>query len=188
MLDTCPYKDDIPRSKRFDKTNREYNHHQEARSRNDDLHGKSDDDEVATRPCWSGMQLHAQPCMNGIRGLNEDDRSNILDSGSTISLFKSKNLVTEIKNAKDKIELETKGGTRVVDKEGRIKGFGKAYFNQNAIVNIFAVKDLVKKHRVTYDSDKEDTFVVHIGSNPSSFVLTNRDYTFLISRTATWII
>jgi len=71
----------------------------------------------------------------------------------------------------------------VVDKEAQIKGFGKVYFNENGIVNIFAVKDLIKKHRVIYDSNKEDAFVAHIGN----FALTNRDYTFLISRTDTWI-
>jgi len=40
MLDTCTHKDDIPRSKWFDRTNREYNLHQETRNSNDDLHTK----------------------------------------------------------------------------------------------------------------------------------------------------
>lgn len=78
-------------------------------------------------------------------------------------ILKSKNLVTEIGDTKDTIELEINGGIRVVDKEGRIMGFGKVYFNENAIVNIFAVKDLVKRHRVTYDSAKED------GNKPIKF-------------------
>ena len=30
----------------------------------------------------------------------------------------------------------------------------------NGIVNIFALKYLIKKHKVTYDSNKEDAFVV----------------------------
>ena len=125
MLDTCPHKDDIPRSKWFDRTNREYNLHQDTRDNNDDLHTKNDDEEGTTRPCWSGAQLHGQLCKNGIGRVTDNDRSVILDSGSTISLFKSKDLVTEIRDTKDKIQLETNGGTRIVDKEGQIKGFGK---------------------------------------------------------------
>jgi len=106
--------------------------------------------------------------MNGIERVTYNDRSVILDSGSTISLFKSKDLVTEIRDTEEKIQLET-GGTRVVDKEGQIEGFGKVYFNKNGIANIFAVKDLIKRHRVTYDSEKEDAFVVHIGNKPIKF-------------------
>jgi len=148
MLDTCPHKDDIPRSKWFDRTNREYHLHQEIRNSNDNLHTKNDDEDRTTRPCWSGAQLHGQLCKNGIGRVTNNDRSVILDSGSTTSLFKSKDLVTEKRDTKDKIQLETNGGTRIVDKEGEIKGFGKAYFNENGIVNIFTVKDLIKRHRV----------------------------------------
>jgi len=81
----------------------------------------------------------------------------ILDSGSTISLFKSKNLVTEIKDTKEKIQLETNAGTRVVDREVQIKGFDKVYLNESG------------RHRVTYDSNKEDAFVVHIENKPITF-------------------
>lgn len=81
--------------------------------------------------------------MNGTERVSNYDRSVILDSRSTISLFKSKDLVTEIRDTKDKIQVETNGGTRIVDKGGQIKGFGKVYFNENCIINIFAVKELI---------------------------------------------
>ena len=165
MLDTCPVRDDIPRSKWFDRTNREYNLHQDTRNTSIDNRTENDDVENFTRPCWSGVQL----CMNTTEGATINDRSVILDSGSTISLFKSKHLVTDIRDTKDKIQLETNGGTRIVDKEGQIKDFGKVYFNEDGIVNIFAVKDLIKRHRVTYDSNNEDAFIVHIGNQPIKF-------------------
>jgi len=56
--------------------------------------------------------------MNTTERATINDRSVILDSGSTISLFKSKHFVTDIRDTKDKIQLETNGGTRIVDKEG----------------------------------------------------------------------
>jgi len=144
MLDTCPHKDDIPRSKWYDRTNRIYILHQNSRNINDDLHTKGDGEERTTKPCWSGMQLHAKLCMNGIERVTSYDRSVILDSGSTISLFKSKDLVTEIRDTEENIQLETNGGSCVVDKEGQIDGFGKVYFNKNGIANIFAVKNLIR--------------------------------------------
>ena len=125
--------------------------------------------------------------MNTTERATINDRSVILDNGSTITLFKSRHLVIDIRDTKDKIQLETNGGTRIVDKEGQIKGFGKVYFNDDGIVNIFAVKDLTKRYRVTYDSNNEDAFIVHIGNQPLNFALINRDYTFLTFQTATWI-
>ena len=65
---------------------------------NNDPHTKNDDEEHTTRPCWSGAQLHGQLCMNRTERVTNNDRSVILDSGSTIILFKSKDLVTEIRN------------------------------------------------------------------------------------------
>ena len=114
MLDTCPLRDVIPRSKWFDRTNREYNLHQDTRNTNTDTSTENDDVEHFTRPCWSGAQL----CMNTTERATINDRSVILDSGSTISLFKSKHFVTDIRDTKDKIQLKTNGGTRIVDKEG----------------------------------------------------------------------
>ena len=35
------------------------------------------------------------------------------------------------------------------------------WFDREAIANIFGFKDLVKLHRITYDSEKEDAFLVH---------------------------
>ena len=71
MLDTCPVRDDIPRSKWFDRTNREYNLHQDTRNTSIDNRTKNDDVENFTRPCWSGVQL----CMNTTEGATINDRS-----------------------------------------------------------------------------------------------------------------
>ena len=40
-------------------------------------------------------------------------------------------------------------------------GFGKVYYDEDAVANIFGFSDLKKKHRITYDSEKEDAFLVH---------------------------
>ena len=40
-------------------------------------------------------------------------------------------------------------------------GFGKVWFDEQTIANIFALADLKKKYHVTYDTAIEDAFIVH---------------------------
>jgi hypothetical protein len=50
-----------------------------------------------------------------------------------------------------------------------VPGFGKVYYNEDAIANIFGFLDLKKKHQITYDSDKEDAFLVHMDNKIVKF-------------------
>jgi hypothetical protein len=86
----------------------------------------------------------------------------LLDSGSTLSIFGNPNLVQDIKTSDTMLEMATNGGTRVSNKVAQVPGFGQVWFDENAIANIFGLSDLKKKHRVTYDSGKEDAFIVHL--------------------------
>ena len=42
-----------------------------------------------------------------------------------------------------------------------VPGFGKVYFNKNATAKVIEFSDLKKRYWITYDSDKEDAFIVH---------------------------
>jgi hypothetical protein len=50
-----------------------------------------------------------------------------------------------------------------------VPGFGKVYYDEDAIANIFGFSDLKKKHQITYDSDKEDAFLVHMDNKIIKF-------------------
>jgi hypothetical protein len=50
-----------------------------------------------------------------------------------------------------------------------VPGFGKVYYDEEAIVNIFGFSDLKKKHRITYDSNKEVAFLVHMDNETIKF-------------------
>ena len=39
--------------------------------------------------------------------------------------------------------------------------FGKVWYDEGAIANIFSIQDLKKQHHITYDSEIEDAFIVH---------------------------
>ena len=60
------------------------------------------------------------------------------------------------------MELETNAGTRIIEEEVYVTGFGKVMFSRDAIPNNFALRDLKNVFRVTYDSSKKDAFVAHM--------------------------
>jgi hypothetical protein len=62
-----------------------------------------------------------------------------------------------------------KCGVKQSNREANVPGFGKVYYDEDAIANIFGFSDLKKKHRITYDSDKEDAFLVHMDNEIIKF-------------------
>ena len=93
----------------------------------------------------------------------------ILDNGSTLSLFGNPKLVKGIQESKTTLELATNAGTKCSNQEVDVPGFGRVWYDQDAIANICGFADLVKKHRIMYDSDKEDTFLVHMHDKTIKF-------------------
>jgi hypothetical protein len=47
------------------------------------------------------------------------------------------------------------------------------WYDETAIANIFGLSELKKKHRVTYDSEKEDAFIVHMNKDTLIFECTH---------------
>jgi hypothetical protein len=56
------------------------------------------------------------------------------------------------------------------------------WYDKTAIANIFRLSELKKKHRVTYDSEKEDAFIVHMNDNTLKFECNPEGlYTYKVS-------
>jgi hypothetical protein len=49
--------------------------------------------------------------------------------------------------------------------------------DEDAMTNIFGFSDLKKKHRITYDSNKEDAFLVHMDNKVIKFECSPTGYT-----------
>jgi hypothetical protein len=55
------------------------------------------------------------------------------------------------------------------------------WYDETAIANIFGLSELKKKHRVTYDSEKEDAFIVHMNDDTIKFECNPKGlYTFKV--------
>ena len=93
----------------------------------------------------------------------------LLDSGSTLSLFSNPELVENIRTTGRTLALATNAGVKHSNKEATVPGFGTVYYDEDAIANIFGLSDLKKNHRVTYDSNKEDAFLVHMNDKTIKF-------------------
>ena len=89
----------------------------------------------------------------------KDDIS--LDNGSTLSIFVNPELVEEIRKSKSTLEMATNAGTRLTNQQANLPGFGTIWYDEGAITNTFSFSELVEKHRITFDSSVENTFLVH---------------------------
>jgi hypothetical protein len=95
-----------------------------------------------------------------------------LDNGSTLSLFSNPDLVQDIQTTRTTLALATNDGVKKSNQEAIIPGFGKVYFDKDAIANIFGFSDLKTEHRITYNSNKEDAFLVHMNNKILKFECT----------------
>ena len=113
----------------------------------------------ASRTGWSGLQVSL---------MNQEDQQGTLcdaitlDNGSTMSLFSNSELVENIVDDGSRLILRTNAGQKECNTKATVPGFGTVWFDKEAIANIFGFADLVEKHRITYDSDQEDAFLVHM--------------------------
>jgi hypothetical protein len=56
------------------------------------------------------------------------------------------------------------------------------WYDETAIANIFGLSNLKKKHRITFDSEKEDAFIVHMDKGNMKFKCNPEGlYTFEVS-------
>ena len=87
----------------------------------------------------------------------------LLDTGSTCSVFNNKKMLINVKKAGRRLVANTNGGPHVCDMEGELPGFFKVWFNPQSMINILSFADVRKRFRITIDTEKESTFLVHIG-------------------------
>jgi hypothetical protein len=85
----------------------------------------------------------------------------LLDSQSTMDLFCSKQLITNVTKANNKMRLQSNGGRMAVTQKATMPGYKKkVWFSKDVIINIIALSNLIQQYHVTYDS-RNQIFVVH---------------------------
>jgi hypothetical protein len=96
----------------------------------------------------------------------------IIDSGSVMDTFMNPDFVTDIHVSKKPLLMSTNAGSKRINLEGNVMSYGKVYYDPDQLANIFGLASAIKKYRVTYDSDKEDAFLMHTKDNIVKFERT----------------
>jgi hypothetical protein len=120
---------------------------------------------------WNNLIIKKESLHNNGKqwASNTKEDSILLDNGSMLSLLGNPKMVTNIRESKTTLELATNAGTRTTKKIADVPGYGTVWYDETAIANIFGLSKLKKKHRVTYDSEKEKAFIVHMNDNTLKF-------------------
>ena len=78
-----------------------------------------------------------------------------------MSVFRNNEFLINIRPSVYKIKLATNGGEQVSNMVGDIPNFGLVWYNLHSLANILSLVVVRKNNRVTMESNKEITIIVH---------------------------
>ena len=64
------------------------------------------------------------------------------------------------------MHLATNGGSMVNNMKADLPQWVEVWFNDKAITNIFSYAKMADRYMITYESEKEDAFIVHLPDKP----------------------
>jgi hypothetical protein len=85
----------------------------------------------------------------------------LLDSQSTVDVFCNGKMLTNIHDMKQDLTLHCNTGTMYISKKGDLKSYGTIWYHLDGIANILSLNNIKKKYKVTYDSELDDSIMVH---------------------------
>ena len=179
----CPDKDKIPKDQWFiNKAGTAYQHYITTKSSTDH---EEEDSKASARVSWSGMHVATTEEYSLANGKDVEEMRDyiILDNGSSVDLFTNEKFVENIHKSKNKLILATNAGTKTNYTKASVPDYGEVWFDKDAIANIFSFKNMKDKYRITYDSDKEDAFLVYSNNGVIKFEATPQGlYRFKVSK------
>jgi hypothetical protein len=93
-------------------------------------------------------------------GLIPDDWI-LLDSQSTVTIFKNQKLVSNICPSKNVLKCHTNGGIQLSNQEADVVNFGCVWYDPTSLANIVALSEVHHLFWVTMDTDVEAAIRVH---------------------------
>ena len=84
----------------------------------------------------------------------------LLDTGSTVDVFRNPKLLNNVKKSESKMTISCNAGKVVTDMKGELSGYGDVWYSPKAIANVLSFSNVKAKYRVEW-SDKDRAFIVH---------------------------
>ena len=96
-----------------------------------------------------------------------------MDSGSGVkATFMNPDMVHNIRPTSNPINMTTNAGNTLLDTVATVPGWGEVHFHKDGMANIFGLYHMTLKYRVTFDSKKENAFLVHTPNGIIKFKCT----------------
>ena len=83
-----------------------------------------------------------------------------IDSSSSIYLFGNTKLVKYINRSNQVLHISKNIGPNIIQMQAMLSYYGKVWYDDKAVENIFSLTNFINKDRLTYDSHKDDDFTV----------------------------
>ena len=86
----------------------------------------------------------------------------ILDSVSTVNLFFNPNIFNNINEVDEEMHPAKNSRVKINNHKAEVPQYGELWYYKQSITNIFSLKDMIKKHRVTIDLNVEYWFKINL--------------------------
>ena len=118
--------------------------------------------------------------------MTEEDLKNniILDSGSSIDIFRKPQVFTYINRSNQVIHLYTNVVSKINQIQVMVQNYGKLWYDDKAIPITFSLSNLVNKYIVVYDSNQYEAFTVHTNTGIIRF-RRNKQWIYVFNTTYT---
>ena len=89
----------------------------------------------------------------------------LLDNQSTVNIFTNAKILGNIHDINTSLKIYSTGGCTTTNTIGYLNSYGWVWYHPGGIANILSLSRVKKRYRVTFDSDAENEFVVHLDGN-----------------------
>ena len=86
----------------------------------------------------------------------------LLDSESTVCVFRNRNFLTKIGEPSDGevLKVYTNGGSQESTQVGTSEGFGEVWFNPKSLANILSMAAVQRKFKITMDTSVDAAMLI----------------------------